>query len=375
MTNFQPVRLERENFWQLLDVLKKHGYQLVGPTVRDGAIVYDELNGVEDLPEGWGDEQDAGTYRIVRRGDGALFGYNSGPQAWKKFLYPSKKKLWSARKTDEGFVVEEDSEEVPRYALIGVHPCDLHAILIHDKVFMQPDTADPRYGKLRSQAFILAVNCTQSAKTCFCVSMGTGPKADHGYDLAMTEVMREGQHFFVINAGSEKGREVLSQVGAANQAGEWEIRMADEAAAFAASQQVRGIDTHNIKEDLYRNYENPHWEKIAERCMSCANCTMACPTCFCSKTEDQMSLGGEKAERWRFWDACFTLDFSYIHGGTIRQTIRSRYRQWMTHKLAAWHDQFGTSGCVGCGRCITWCPVGIDITEEVKAIRESEGKA
>ena len=98
---------------------------------------------------------------------------------------------------------------------------------------------------------------------------------------------------------------------------------------------------------------------------------MVCPTCFCTTVEDHSDLAGETAERVRSWDSCFTLDFSYVHGGSVRTETQSRYRQWMTHKLASWIDQFGTSGCVGCGRCITWCPVGIDITEEAAAIRQT----
>ncbi len=133
----------------------------------------------------------------------------------------------------------------------------------------------------------------------------------------------------------------------------------------------RSMDTSGIKELLYRNLDHPCWENVASRCLTCANCTMVCPTCFCAAVEDTTDLTGERAERWRRWDSCFTMDFSYIAGGSVRSSPKARYRQWMTHKLASWIDQFGTSGCVGCGRCITWCPVGIDITEEVRAIRET----
>ncbi|MBF0393567.1 MAG: 4Fe-4S dicluster domain-containing protein, partial [Alphaproteobacteria bacterium] len=121
-----------------------------------------------------------------------------------------------------------------------------------------------------------------------------------------------------------------------------------------------------------RNREHPRWDEVAKRCLTCGNCTMVCPTCFCTTVDDVTDLGGTRTERVRSWDSCFTLDFSYIHGGSVRNEGSSRYRQWITHKLSSWHDQFGSSGCVGCGRCITWCPVGIDITEEVGAIRASE---
>src|SRR6185295_19043097 len=134
----------------------------------------------------------------------------------------------------------------------------------------------------------------------------------------------------------------------------------------------RRMDTADIKELLYRNQEHPRWDDVADRCLGCANCTLACPTCFCGSVEDVSDLSGDTAERWRRWDSCFTLDHSYLHGGSVRASIRSRYRQWLTHKVASWIDQFGTSGCVGCGRCITWCPVGIDITEEVAAIRATD---
>ncbi|NCC21505.1 MAG: sulfite reductase subunit A [Alphaproteobacteria bacterium] len=364
--------IDRPDFGSLFSALKKRGYSLVGPTVQDGAIVFDEIEAVDDLPEGWTDEQDAGTYRIRKRDDKALFGFNSGPHSWKKFLYPSETKLWSARRTEDGFEIEEGEKTIPQYAFIGVHPCDLRAIEIQDKIFMAPDTADPRYGRKREAAFVIALNCGQASKTCFCTSMGTGPRAESGFDIALTEIMGEGYHYFLAESGSERGHDVLRESGCRS-AADIDFESAAKVSRQAVDGQIRAIDTNGIKEMLYRNYENKHWEDVAERCMSCANCTLVCPTCFCSKTEDEMSLDGEIADRWRYWDSCFTLDFSYIHGGTIRQTIRSRYRQWMTHKLAAWYDQFGSSGCVGCGRCIAWCPVGIDITAEVKALRESEG--
>ena len=350
----------------------RRGYKILGPTLRDGAIMYDELASSADLPAGWTDRQDGGTYRLERREDQALFGYNVGPHSWKRFLHPPVLRLWQAQRAGGTFQIkEEEGGEIPRMAFLGVRACELNAIAIQDKVFLSGNWADPSYRSRRERTFIVAVNCAQAGGTCFCVSMKTGPKATSGFDLALTEVLEGGAHYFVVEAGTETGRDVLAELPH-RQASEDEQATANSIVERTAEHMGRSLDTNGIKELLYRNYEHPRWDQVATRCLTCANCTMVCPTCFCSTVEDVTDLKGEHAERWRKWDSCFTTDFSYIHGGSIRSTARARYRQWMTHKLATWIDQFGTSGCVGCGRCITWCPVAIDITEEARAIRDSE---
>jgi sulfhydrogenase subunit beta (sulfur reductase) len=363
-----PAIISREGLQDLIDLLRQRGYCVVGPTVRDNAIVYDEVTGLGDLPAGWTDHQDAGSYRLSRRDDEALFGYVVGPHSWKKFLHPERLRLWRARRDAGGVSVIDEDEEAPRFALLGARSCELHAIAIQDKVFLGPGHRDGDYALRRENALIIAVNCGQAGGTCFCVSMDTGPQATSGFDLALTEILDDGAHRFLVEAGSQQGTELLQAI-THEQAAD-----ADRAAALAAVENARGqmgrtMDTNGIKELLQANPEHARWDDVASRCLSCANCTMVCPTCFCTTVEDVTDLSGEHAERWRSWDSCFTLDFSYIHGGSVRNESKSRYRQWMTHKLANWIDQFGSSGCVGCGRCITWCPVGIDITEEVAAIR------
>ncbi|HTV89810.1 MAG TPA: 4Fe-4S dicluster domain-containing protein, partial [Stellaceae bacterium] len=178
-----------------------------------------------------------------------------------------------------------------------------------------------------------------------------------------------GPHRFLVAVGTPAGAALLSEIA-------WRpVESGDEAAAAAAvaraaAQMGRTMpDANDVPELLRQNLDHPRWNEVADRCLTCGNCTMVCPTCFCTTVEDTVSLDGAKAERVQHWDSCFTTDFSYLHGGSVRGSPRSRYRQWMTHKLSTWVDQFGTSGCVGCGRCITWCPVAIDITEEVAAIR------
>ncbi len=363
--------LEKKDFGKLLDALREKNYQVVAPTLRDGAIIYDEITSANELPEGWMDEQEAGFYRIKPRADKALFGYAVGPHSWKKFLHPPNVRLWQAERNENVFEIKKEEKDTPRFAFIGVRSCELHAIAIQDKVFIGERFTDSVYQARREEIFTVAINCGQAGGTCFCVSMKTGPKAEFGYDIVLTEVLETDRHYFVAEAGTEKGADVLNQI-TYQKASESEIQTAENIVAKTAANMGREMDTEGIKDLLYRNLENPRWDEVADRCLTCANCTMVCPTCFCTTIEDTTDLSGDNAERWRRWDSCFTLDFSYIHGGSVRASAKSRYRQWMTHKLASWIDQFDTSGCVGCGRCLTWCPVGIDITEEVRAIRESE---
>jgi len=354
-----------------LEILKGTGYQVVGPTIDQEAIVYGELGSVDDLPIGWTDIQDGGEYRIIKRDDQALFGYNVGPHSWKKYLFPPSLRLMQMERTDDGFRIVPLIDEPPKYAFIGMRSCEIHAMAIQDKVFTGGAHTDPHYKSLRDRIFVVAVNCGQAGGTCFCVSMDTGPKATFGYDLALTEILDGGEHRFLVEVGTERGQRVVDQI-TSGPASVDDVKRAEELLGETARNMGRSMDNADIKDLLYRNLENPQWDDVASRCLTCANCTMVCPTCFCTTVEDTTDLAGDNAERWRHWDSCFTLDFTYIHGGNVRSSAKSRYRQWMTHKLATWSDQFGTSGCVGCGRCISWCPVAIDITQEVKVIRESE---
>jgi sulfhydrogenase subunit beta (sulfur reductase) len=353
----------------LLGALRRSGYQVIGPTVRDRAVVLDEVESIDDLPGGWGDEQEGGTYRLRRREDSAFFGWAVGAHSWKPYLFPPRVTLWSASRTTDGLRIDSgEPDAVAPLAFFGVRSCDLHAIAIQDRVFLDGDHPDPHYARRRDGLLIVAVNCSDPAATCFCTSMGTGPRAVGGYDLALTELLDDAGHRFVVEVATERGADVLSGVPTPP-APDTELDAATQVTVRARERITRSVETDGIRDLLAANLEHPRWDDVAERCLACTNCTLVCPTCFCSTVEDHSDLEGQHAARSRRWDSCFTLDHSYLHGGSVRSTHRARYRQWLTHKLGTWIDQFDSSGCVGCGRCITWCPVGIDLTEEVAAIR------
>lgn len=364
------VLIGGEGLQSLLGALLSRDYEVLGPIVRDGAIIYDVITRVADLPAGWTDQHEPGRYRLQRRNDAAFFGFAVGPHSWKRFLHAPRLSLWTMRQGDDGVTISEPAAENRKLALFGARSCELHALAIQDRVLRDGPYPDAAYARRRQDAFVVAVNCGQAGGTCFCVSMQTGPKATSGFDLALTELLDRDRHDFLVEFGSRAGAELLEQLPT-RPATDADRDCADRVSARAASQMGRTLDTVGIKELLQNNPDHPRWDEVAGRCLSCGNCTMVCPTCFCTTVEDHSDLTGTCAERVRQWDSCFTLDFSYLHGGSVRTTARSRYRQWMTHKLANWIDQFGTSGCVGCGRCITWCPTGIDITQEAAAIRST----
>lgn len=355
--------LPRAALQTLLDLLLQDGYQVIGPRLEQGAIIYDSLARVEELPIGWTEEQSPGLYRLRRRDDEAMFGYAVGPHSWKRFLFPPQVNLMRSQQTADGWQMSEMVQPVERYAFLGVRACDLAAIAVQDRVFLQSGFIDKVYQQRREQAFLVAINCTMAAATCFCTSMDSGPRCRQGYDLGLTELPAG----FVVEVGSDRGQVIAEALPLEPLPSEH--RLAAEAARQQAVAEIgRRLDREHVQRVLRERLQHPQWDVVAERCLSCANCTMVCPTCFCTSVDDVTNLMDQEVIRERRWDSCFNFDFSHISGGPVRDQTRSRYRQWLTHKLTNWVEQFGTSGCVGCGRCITWCPVGIDITEEATLI-------
>jgi len=345
----------------LVALLVDEGWRVIAPVERDGSFVMRPIRDAADLPRGRVETLEPGQSRLEDGDPKRWFDHVVGAGSWKEWLFPPRERLFTARRSGDGIAFAPEPDDWPRTAFFGVRPCDLAAIDKQARVFATGG-GDPGYARRRADTLIVAVQCARAAPTCFCASMGTGPRAFSGFDLALTEL--DGR--LLVESGSTEGDRLLARLEARD------ATAADIAEAGAASRKAAAMQTRSmpagIGAALRDGPRHPAWDEIATRCLACANCTLACPTCFCTDVADTTELSGDHAERWRHWDSCFSLDFSLVNGGAVRPSIRARYRHWMTHKLSSWHDQFGESGCVGCGRCIAWCPVGIDITREARIL-------
>jgi ferredoxin len=378
--------LPKSELQHLLDLLQSDGFETIAPKLEQGAIVYGSIRSVQELPIGWTDLQSPGSYRLEKRNDNAYFGYAVGPHSWKKYLFPPTTTLVRIRRNEKALSIVEDQSQAPRRALIGVRACELHAIGVQDRVFIEHGGkyTDSHYQEARKRLFIVAVECQYPAGSCFCVSMNTGPAIEsQRIPLPLTDapstantraladvILTELDEGFIVRAETESGNDLLKRLTLAP-ASTQQVEQAQTKVAHAATKMGRALQAEGIREMLQKNWEHPRWDEVANRCLACANCTMVCPTCFCSSVQDVTDLDVQESSRVRTWDSCFNPDFAQVHGGNFRSTVKGRYRQWLTHKFSSWFEQFDVSGCVGCGRCITWCPVGIDVTEEITAIRNS----
>jgi NAD(P)H-flavin reductase/ferredoxin len=363
-TRADDVRwLPADDLDRLLGALRSGGRTVIGPTIRDEAIVLDEIHSAADLPAGRGAEASPGHYRLTRRSDQRRFDHAVGPMSPKRWTFPPRAPIRVGRRSPAGVRFSNVDPRPEPLAFIGVRACELAALRIQDHVFLDGPAVDADYRARRAASLVVAVECASPTSTCFCTSMGTGPEVTAGFDVALTEL----DDGFVVRVGSPAGGSLVDSL---------ELVPAEPSAIDAAAAVVAGaraamgapLDMSQVPGDLAAAPEHPAWAAVADRCLSCTNCTLVCPTCFCTSVVERSDLDGSTSTSERTWDSCFSDGFARVAGGTFRPQTRDRYRQWLTHKFSTWWDQFGSSGCVGCGRCIAWCPVGIDVREELANI-------
>ncbi len=367
------VRLDpRLGLDALVRLLAADGYRVLGPVVRNGVVEYDDVVSGDDLPTGITVDQAPGRWRLHHDDSGLRFAWTPGAESWKRYVFPARQEVLRIRRTDGSFAVTRPAPPDRPFAFLAVRDCELRALAVLDRVELDPSHPDPRYAQRREGTFIVAVTCGTPAATCWCTSMGGGPQPSTGYDVRITEAADEHGHRLVAEAGSERGAQVLTRLASAvvDEHDLAAVRSVAEAATQSMGVRLDGAALPTLLADAD---DSPHWQVVAERCLSCGNCTMVCPTCFCSTFSDHTGLTADgsavvETVREQSWASCFQLDHSALGGRAVRATTADRYRQWLTHKLATWQEQFGTTGCVGCGRCTVWCPAGIDIVQEAAAL-------
>jgi ferredoxin len=289
----------------------------------------------------------------------------------RKFLFPPREILFHYS-SGEGSVFRTEAPSGENRVLFGVRSCDVHAIQVLDRIFLG-DYEDPSYRARREATALVALNCSESGPNCFCASMGTGPFLNisdvpegGGVDLILTEL----RDLYLLEATSDRGAE-LAALATLSEAREEDILSKSTAESILVEGMGKRLETDGLPALMRQGADHPIWKHKGEgRCLSCTNCTMVCPTCFCYHVEDRTSLDLERTERMRQWDSCQDPRFAEVHGANFRSTRAARLRQFVTHKLSTWLDQYDCFGCVGCGRCITWCPTGIDLTEIAAEIRK-----
>ena len=320
--------------------------------------------------------QEGGTYRLARRDDDGAVRPQRGPELVEELPVPRRAAAVDRPRRRRRRPRGRPRTPTPPRATpsSACAPATCTRSPCRTACSSRAATSTATTQRRREGAFIVAVNCGQAAATCFCVSMDTGPRATSGFDLALTEVLEDGGHRFVVEVGSERGAEVLAELPHRDAAAATSSQAAERAIENAAARAGRDRSTPtDIKDLLYRNLEHPRWDEVADRCLTCGNCTMVCPTCFCTHGRGRHRPGGRGGRaRARSGTRASRSTTPTSTAAACTASTKARYRQWMTHKLATWIDQFGTSGCVGCGRCIAWCPVAIDITEEAAAIRATD---
>jgi len=337
---------------RLFDAIRERGYRVIGPKVINGVIRLTELIDYSEFPRDVEDIQVPGSYRLVK---GKFFRH--GPDSPKKYLFPPKLLLF---KVYNDWRIEVPEIEEEPIALFGIKPCDLSAIEAMDRV--QGELGDPYYNTVRKNLLIIVENCVEPGDTCFCTTMGTGPVAKSGFDIAFTRV----ENYVVFEVDSELGTELLEGLNLKPLDPETRSKYV-EIVREASSKAKADFAIEGLPEELELSLDSPVYKEITEKCLGCANCNMVCPTCFCFDVVDVPNLDGI-AERVRVWDGCFSYNYAIVAGGHFRPDLWARYRHWLLHKFSYWLKQFGRFGCVGCGRCITWCPVGIDVRESIVKI-------
>ena len=320
------------------------------------------------------DRRNRVVFKKISDASNVAMNYRSTMLAPRQFIYPSHQTLFQIDRKTCSYQTPS-SESINQRLIFAVHPCDMHAISVLDRIFLG-DVKDSYYSQLREKTLTVVLNCNQACDKGFCLSMGAGPflQLKDGFDLVLTAM----QDDYLVESGSEKAEALVNMAGNLRKVKEKDLAEKKNIKTRAEQSFTKQLDTKGLPELLMNNLDHPVYERTAEaRCLGCTNCTMVCPTCYCYNIKDDTSYDLKSTTRKRYWDSCQELNFARVHEGNFRSSRQARLRQFVIHKLATWVEQYGCFGCVGCGRCMTWCPTKIDLTDMAKEIQQhaKTGKA
>ncbi len=294
---------------------------------------------------------------------------------YDRTILPPKKYFFPPRETTfryvpgEGFIPNTDGLD-QKIILFGVHACDVYAVNILDEVFAGR-YRDPYYHTRRKNIAIIGIDCMPD-KQCFCRSM-RADFVDHGFDLFLYDI---GDSYHAL-VGTALGDDMVLASGrmfeplGAEEIEEYKQRSQVKRKAFQLDVEIR-----DLPEIFEMEYQSAMWNEIGERCLSCGSCSMVCPTCYCFDVADDVELGSVAGNRTRWWDSCLFSSHALVASGeNFRPSRPSRVKNRFYHKQRGFVAEYGRPSCVGCGRCLSACPVGIDMIEVVERLRRVEHAA
>lgn len=329
----------------------------------------------------FGSSQSNGDYSFIEidSSDKIKFDYPNTKMSVKEFFFPQTENLFvfDAEKNKVSHTDNEAMTHNMQKILFGVRPCDALSISLLDKVFMESEPPDPYYIKRKDSTRVISLACNYPRPTCFCTSVGCGPDSETGADIIFFDLKDR----FLIKSVTPEGGEILESVKTLlNPVTSYDLEEKTRSMLEAKNRVKKNFELDGLEKKL-DNFDASYWDKLYEKCLGCGICTYLCPTCHCFDITDEViktphpSLplkgGGRKGggRRVRTWDSCmFSLFVLHASGHNPRPTQKERMRQRIMHKFNYTLKNYNQIFCVGCGRCVTHCPVNIDIRHLIKEI-------
>lgn len=321
--------LSKNNLEVLVKRAREKGYRVVGPARKGELVLFSELSAPHEL---------------------CLEEINPR-NSIKEFFFPKCEKIFSYSLSQKEVNLKEESG-FPKTLILGNRPCDAMSLLRMDCLFGW-DSRDKFFFDRREATTVVTVACERFDRTCFCTSLGFGPRSREGSDVLLVP-LESGE--FKVEAVTPKGESFIAEMGDPFQEGE------------AAGEKVAGpekeFELERVKPWLEKNFDHPFWKRVSMACVGCGTCTFLCPTCHCFDIVDEGDI--REGARFKNWDSCqFKLFTLHTSGHNPRPSQDTRWRQRLRHKFLYYVDKFGTQSCVGCGRCIRHCPVRINILDQL----------